>query len=253
MLNNLLRVQQEREMQAQFDKMSAKQIAEKAQTDPISEKAFIYMNGQMRLMAIHIVFALTSIIQEDASENELFPSEVLDGLMIESFSDDDDDDDIDDFAKIALSAHISDVLASLGVSDDLINDSFDEDSEIADSAIEEVTEIVLENMPDDDDLDDFIAQFAFGEEESEKTQFDKLSAGKKTVKKVGGKSLTYKAVKAVRNGKVVTVNKRVGGKVKLSAKQKSALKKARRKAMTGSALRKRIKSFMKGDKLGLHE
>ncbi len=53
----------------------------------------------------------------------------------------------------------------------------------------------------------------------------------------------YRRERVVRNGKRVWVQKRVSGKVKLSATQKMALKKARRKAHSSGARAKRLKSM----------
>jgi hypothetical protein len=61
--------------------------------------------------------------------------------------------------------------------------------------------------------------------------------------------MATKKVKVVRDGKVVTINKKLGKKKKLSPKQLAALKKARKKAHSGSASRKRAKSVSKARKL----
>ena len=92
----------------------------------------------------------------------------------------------------------------------------------------------------------------------EEPQFDatgkkKLRTGKKTVKKVNGKTLVYKAVKAIRNGKRVVINKRISGKPFLKAGQKAALKKARRKASTGTAIRKQMRSLGKGIRANIYK
>ena len=53
---------------------------------------------------------------------------------------------------------------------------------------------------------------------------------------------TGKKTKVVRDGKIVIKRQRTGAKKRLSAAQRSALKKARRKANTAGARRKRKKS-----------
>ncbi|MDQ7982235.1 hypothetical protein QYH69_33980 [Paraburkholderia sp. SARCC-3016] len=55
----------------------------------------------------------------------------------------------------------------------------------------------------------------------------------------------YRMKTAIRDGKKVRVNKRVSGKVKLTAKQKLALRKASKKAHTAAATMKRVKSQRK--------
>lgn len=251
--------------EAQFDATnSAKQAAESIDFDPIDERIAAHSTTQMRLAALQVAFMLAGIMSEvDFEDQELLPSELLDSLILESFVEDpeDDDDEIDSTVKTILSAHIADAMSTLGVDEDLINDMFDSDVDIADAAIETASEIILENMPADDELDDFISVFAYGdeatydammkeEEEEDEGMYDAarkpLRPGKKTTRKVNGKTISYRAVKAVRDGKIKVVNKRIRGKVRLSAAQKAALKKARRKSTTSSAVKKRMRSFSKG-------
>lgn len=250
--------------EAQFDATnSVKQAAESIDFDPIDERIAAHSTTQMRLAALQVAFMLAGIMSEvEFEDQELLPSELLDSLILESFVEDpeDDDDEIDSTVKTILSAHIADAMSTLGVDEDLINDVFDSDVDIADAAIETASEIILENMPADDELDDFISIFAYGdeatydammkEEDEDEGMYDAakkpLTVGRKTRRKVRGKNVTYKAVKAVRDGKIKVVNKRISGNVRLSAAQKAALKKARRKSTTGSAVRKRMMSFAKG-------
>lgn len=250
--------------ESQFDATnSAKQAAESIEFDPIDERIATHATTQMRLAALQVAFMLAGIMSEvDFEDQELLPSELLDSLILEAFVEDpdDDDDEIDSTVKTILSAHIADAMSTLGVDEDLINDVFDSDVDIADAAIETASEIILENMPADDELDDFISIFAYGdeatydammkEEEEDEGMYDAakkpLTVGRKTRRKVRGKNVTYKAVKAVRDGKIKVVNKRIGGNVRLSAAQKAALKKARRKSTTGAAVKKRMRSFAKG-------
>ena len=260
--------------QSQLDALTPQEAADKMEVDPISERMAISSTSQMRLNALNVAFMLSAVLSDsEYSDEDLLPSEVLDGLMIEAFTDDDDDDndldEIDENVRVTFSAHVADALSTLGVEDAVISDLFDDDIEVADAACLAASETVLENMPDDGEaFDDFVAAFAYsddGDDEDEESfdgmddeyQFDaakkKLRAGKKTVKKVNGKTLVYKAVKAIRNGKKVTVNKRISGKLKLSASQRAGLKKARRKAGTGSAIRKQMRSFGKGMRANIYK
>lgn len=243
------------------------------EVDPISERMAVATTSQMRLNALNIAFVLTSVLTDsEYSDDDLLPSEVLDGLMIDAFTDDDDDDsdldEIDENVRVTLSAHVSDALSTLGVEDAVIADLFDDEIEVADAACLAAAETVLENMPDDgEDFEEFVTAFAYSDDgdmddeesfDSIEPQFDssgkkKLRAGKKTVKKVNGKTLVYKAVKAIRNGKKVTVNKRISGKLKLSASQRAGLKKARRKAGTSAAIRKQMRSFGKGMRANIYK
>ena len=260
--------------QAQFDALTPQEAADKMELDPISERMAITATSQMRLAALNVAFMLSAVLTDgEYDDEELLPSEVLDGLMIEAFTDDDDDDsdmeEIDENVRVTFSAHVADALSTLGVEDAVIADLFDDEIEVADAACLAAAETVLENMPDDGEaFDEFVAGFAYSDdggdedEESfdgmnEEYQFDaakkQLRAGKKTVKKVNGKTLIYKAVKAIRNGKKVTINKRISGKVKLNASQRAGLKKARRKAGTASAIRKQMRSFGKGLRANIYK
>lgn len=247
----------------QFDSVnSAKKAAESIEFDPIDERIATHSTTQMRLASLQIIFMLAGIMSEvDFEDQELLPSELLDSLILEAFEEDpdDDDDDVDATVKAIISAHIADAMASMGVDEDLISDVFDDDVDVADAAIETAAEIILENMPADDELDDFVSIFAYGDEatydammteEEDEDMYDAakkpLAVGRKTRRKVGKKTVTYKAVRAVRDGKIKIVNKRIAGKVRLSAAQKAALKKARRKSTTSTAVRKRMRSFAKG-------
>lgn len=260
--------------QAQLDALNPKDAADKLEVDPISERMAIVATSQMRIQALSVAFMLAATLSEaDYDDDDILPSEVLDSLMLEAFVDDDDDDidGIDENVKSVFSAHVADALSTLGVEDAVIDDLFDDDVEVADAAALAAGETVLENMPDDgDDFDVFVAAFAYSDEgvdDAEDESFDnldgevqfdaagkkKLRAGKKTVKKVNGKTLVYKAVKAIRHGKKVTINKRISGKPLLKAGQKAALKKARRKAGTGSAIKKQIRSFGKGMRANIYK
>lgn len=61
----------------------------------------------------------------------------------------------------------------------------------------------------------------------------------------------YRKQRVVRDGKVKWVRKRIAGKVRMSAAQKLSLKKARRKANSPAARRKRLKSLNLRKKSGL--
>lgn len=238
-----------------------KEAVEQVAIDPIDERMAITLNANMRQSALSIVFQLAMIMSEGQGvdpEDELLPNELLDGLMTSAF-DDDGDDEIDATVNAVMSAHISDALSSLGVSDNTISDVFGDDLEVADTAIESACDTVLENLPEDGEpLDEFAKAFIFGDYDEGDNDGDegyegydaadnkKLYAGKSTIKKVNGHTIKYKAIRAMRHGKAVVINKRVGGTIKLSSKQKAALRKARSKAHRGSAMMSRGRSILKG-------
>lgn len=262
--------QHQRDMQAQYDSIAPADAAELLSPDPISERMAIATTGQMRINALSVIFLLSAILTSpDYDDTELLPSEVLDDLTLDAFSDEgddeDEDDEVDPTVKVTFSAHISDALSTLGVEDSVIDDMFSTDIEVADVACMNAAETILENMPDDgDELQSFAAAFAYSDESDEalendaEPQYDsmgrkKLGVGKKTVKKVNGKTLVYKAIKAIRNGKKVTINKRISGKPLLKASQKNALKKARKKATTAGAIRRQMRSLKKGTRMNLYK
>jgi len=265
--------------QVQLDALTAKQAADKVEVDPIDERMAITATSQMRLAAMQVAFMLAAMLSEtDNDDEEMLPSEVLDALMLEAFSEDEDDDEdgdeIDETVKTVFSAHVADALSALGVESSVISDLFDDDVEVADAAALAAGETVLENMPDDgDDFDSFVETFAYSadddesfdgldedddedDEDEDEGQFDaakKLTVGKKSTKKIGGVSHRYKAVKAMRNGKKVVINKRIGNKkVKLSAGQKASLKKAQKKAQAPRVIKKAMRSLKKGIKQNVY-
>lgn len=263
------------EQQAQFDAIDPSDAADKVEVDRINERMAIAATSQMRLQALSVAFMLASMLSEtDYDDDEMLPSELLDSLMLEAFSDGDDDDDvdeIDDNVKTVFSAHVSDALSTLGVSDDIIEDLFDTDTEIADAAVMSASETVLDNMPDDGKpFDEFVTAFAYGDDSSESSyddldnddddgeeQFDAagkkkkpLTVGKKSSRTINGKKLRYKAVHAMRKGKKVVINKRISGTAKLTAGQKAGLKKAQKKAQAPRVIKKSMKTLKLGIKRG---
>lgn len=265
--------------QLQLDSLAPQDAATKLGDSAINEREAIAVTSQMRIKALYVIFMLAAMLSDEEYDGEdLLPSEALDSLMTEAFVDGDDDSDdgstIDQYVRATFSAHVSDALSTMGVEDSVIQDVFDDEVEVADAAVLVAAEVVLENMPEDGQpFEDFVAAFAYSDDmdaadsEEDAASFDsmsepeyqfdaagkKLRVGKKTVKKVNGKTLVYKAVKAIRNGKKVTINKRMSGNPLLKASQKAALKKARRKAGTASSVRKQIKSFGKGMRMNLYK
>ena len=117
-----------------------------------------------------------------------------------------------------------DYLTSKGVSESdasaLLND-WDED--VADR----VRDLLADHLPDGEDAEgEDLDNFVFSAEENEPV----LDA-------------VYKKTFAIRKGKKVRINKRISGTVHLSAKQKVAIRKARMKSHSASAMMRRMKSM----------
>lgn len=203
----------------------------------------------LRRGALAVAVSLAMSITEGELEDEL-PTDRLDALLAGIASDADDDEfEVDQATLDIVIANVQDAFATLGVSDDLIVAMFEGDAD-ADEAIESASEIIISNLPSEDDMDALIDLFVYGEaEDDENHMLDGVSLGKTTTKSGKLGKVVYKAVKAIRNGKVAIVNKRVSGKVKLSAKQRSALNKARRKASASGAIKKRMRSMVKAKAL----
>lgn len=229
---------------------------------PIDKRAALAATQEMRKTALTIVLQLADDVAENALDADELPSMRLDALMSGALGL--DDGDSDDVLVQLLSAHVADALASLKVPDTVIADMFGDDVDAADSAIDAMSETVIANLPSEGaELDDFVKDFTYGFSEPDMSDADsdeeveeydsisgkpkkKLGVGQKTIKKVNGHTLQYKAVKAVRNGKIVTVNKRIGGTVVLTAGQKAAMHKLHAKPRTGAMMKQALRSLMKG-------
>ncbi len=204
----------------------------------------------LRKAVLASVLLLGETIVEQQLEDDELPSDRLDAL-IAGIADGGDDEEleIDEATLDIVIANFQDALSTLGVDDSVIAVMFGGDAE-ADEAIEAAAEIIESNKPtSDDDLDELFDLFVYGEAEDDELMLDGVSLGKTTTKSGKFGKVVYKAVKAIRNGKVSIVNKRVSGKVKLSAKQRAALAKARRKAGSSGAIKKRMRSMQKAKKL----
>lgn len=87
-----------------------------------------------------------------------------------------------------------------------------------------IAEFLSDNAPEDEDAD--IEDFAFTDEDQEPA----LDA-------------VYRKTYAIRGGKKVKIRKKISGTVRLTAKQKMAIRKAQRKAHSAGAMMRRMKSM----------
>ena len=227
---------------------AANTVAENLLLDSVALNSEIQ---SLRKAVLAAVFVLSGdIVGKSLEEGEL-PSDRLDSLIAGVAAGGDDDEfEVDESALDIVMANFQDALATLGVDDGIIASMFGGGAE-ADEAIEAAAEIVESNKPSDDDMDELFDLFVYGEAEDDELLLDGVSLGKTTTKSGKFGKIIYKAVKAIRNGKVSIVNKRVSGRVKLSAKQRAALNKARRKAGASGAIKKRIRSMAKAKNMGI--
>lgn len=246
---------------AMLDDLGA--IANKAKEQAVSDidkKALDHAIFDMRSKALAIVLGLADSILDGDLDDDETPSERLEAL-ISQFDLDDDDDNI--VASI-LYANMKDAAESLGVAEAMADDAFlSDDPLVQDEAIEAMADIINSNVPEDDEFDEWREQFVYGDDgdddfDDEAEQYDaanqehysraykkrKATIGKVSVKNIRGMHITYKAVKAVRNGKVTVVNKRIGGNYKPTAKQRAAMSKLASKAHSTTANKKRLKSII---------
>ncbi|MAK43176.1 MAG: hypothetical protein CMN80_03350 [Spongiibacter sp.] len=181
--------------------------------------AATYTDAEINLESAAAVDEWIETTEDDLEDGETFADRFA-SLMI-GIADPDIDGELtaDDQEIVSMATEAAaDYLSSQGVDDDdidlLINDN-DAD------AAERIQDYLVNNMEDGATFDS--------------AAFD----------------AAYKKKQVVRNGKKVWVKKRVSGTVRLSPKQKMALKKAQRKANSSAARMKRLKSNKARKKMGL--
>jgi hypothetical protein len=139
------------------------------------------------------------------------------------------DDDEQEVLNIALDCGW-DYLTKFGVAEEDANALLNEwDKDAADR----VLDLIAASLPEGEAADADIDNFAFGDDQE--AVFD----------------ATYKNVIAVRGGKKVRIKKRVAGTVRLTAKQKIAIRKAGLKSHSAAAMARRMKSLRVRKRAGL--
>lgn len=125
----------------------------------------------------------------------------------------------------AIWHEVPDALLSLGASEADTTAFVNGEGKEADDAAARVGKVVKETLDDlEADDDELIAGFALGEDAVFENASDHPESRHMILE------ATYRKKNVVRDGKVVKINKRVSGKVRLSTAQKASLRKARRKA-----------------------
>lgn len=164
---------------------------------------------------------------EDLDEGESLADRLF--AMMVGIADSNQDGEIDDDEQAIIDMALNDAwdyLSSKGVTDDdcsaLLND-WDDD------AATRILDLVLSNVGENE-----IDNFVFGASDQEPL----LDA-------------VYKKAIAVRNGKKVRINKRIAGTVRLSAKQKVAIKRMHMKSHNAAAQMHRAKSNRVRTRYGL--
>lgn len=220
----------ERKAPAKPDKGSRRYLLLDDAGEPMLDDA-----GTYELMGLRMEAA--AIIQEWAEDDDYDAGETsADRLlaMLVAVADDQQDGDLDDDEQAVIDTLREaawDYLEMLGINADDIALLLD-DWDVA--AGERIRDAIAAALPDGDD-DASLDGFVFGEQGAQESLFD----------------AAYKMRTVVRGGKKMRIKKRVAGRVRLSAKQKMAMRKARRKAHSPAAKVKRLRSMRKRRQMSL--
>lgn len=195
--------------------------------DDATGEPFLDSAGEHEYMALRMeaVAVIHQWVEEDDLDDGESASDRLMAMIVGIADDSQDgelDDDESDIVDVIREA-AWDYLSYAGIEDDdiqLLLEDWDAD------AGERIRDAVAASMPDGEEDLGTIDSFAFDESDQESI-FD----------------ATYKKRMVVRGGKKKRINKRVSGRVRLSGKQKLAIKKARRKAHNPRARARRMKSM----------
>lgn len=133
-----------------------------------------------------------------------------------------------------------DYLKAKGVSDEDCNALFNDGDN---DAAERIRDLLADSLPEGEEADEEIDGVVF----TEKDQDPLLDSVSEAVYL----DAVYKKTFAIRKGKKVRINKRVSGTVRLTAKQKVAIRKAQMKSHSASAMMRRLKSLRIRRKAGL--
>lgn len=203
--------------------------------------AAVYEGQRTRMLAAAIIQAWVATPADALDEDETMADRLF-SLVLGSIDDDIDGDISDDEADAANDVLDAawDYLASKGVPEDdcdaLLND-FDT------AAADRVRDLLAETLPaDDDDALADLDAFAF-DDDAERSVFD--DAGELVLDAV------YKKKVVIRKGKRMRMRKRVSGRVRLTAKQKIAVRKMLRRSHSAKAKMQRMKSMRIRRRMGL--
>lgn len=212
--------------------LDAAEAAKQAMLDAASNAAGAYAANGIRDDAIAALTVWAGTPTSDLDEGESLADRLI--AMAVGVADENKDgdltDDESDVVGVALNA-MADYLAGAGVSDEDIVALLEEGDA---GAAERVHELLSGSAADDAAVDAFV----FDAESSEAVMDSVLDA-------------VYKKKVVVRKGKKVRINKRVSGKVRLSAAQKVAIRKATMKSRSSVARVRRLKSMNVRKRAGL--
>jgi len=227
-LRDTLLANREKQNKAPTKAAKPDDILDAVPTDDVPPFADQFSDSNTSLMAVSAVQQWAET--DDLTEGEGYADRLL-SLLVGVVDDDLDGELSDEEAEdlLELSDAAADYLESLGVSEDDISQLLNDwDNE----AGERVQELVASKLEDGAEPTDFV--FGDGSDEAA------LDA-------------VYKKKLVVRKGKKIRINKRVSGTIRLSAAQKVAVAKMRRKSNTGMAKLRRAKSMRVRARAGLNK
>lgn len=198
--------------------------------DPVLDSAGEYEYMSLRMDA---VAAIQQWIEEDDLDDGESSADRLLAMLV-GIADDNQDGELDEDESEVIDAAREaawDYLSAVGIEDEDIGLLLDDWNE---EAAERIRDAVAAALPDGDEAFDAINDFTFDEADQEAV-FD----------------AAYRKRIVVRNGKKKRVNKRVAGNVRLSGKQKLAIRKARKKAHSAQAKARRLKSMKMRRRMGM--
>jgi hypothetical protein len=217
--------------------MSPKKQEVRPALDSASEQPPVTGAGEYAMR--DIAMAAAAAVQQwaetdDLDDGETYADRLL--AMMVGIADANHDGEIgeDEQDLVGIALELAwDYLVDMGASEedaDALLNSWDAE------AGERVRDLVASMLPEGEDAAyESIEKFAFGDRESLEPALD----------------AAYRSVMVVRGGKKMRIKKRVGGTVRLSAKQKVAIRKMQMKSHSAGAQMRRAKSLRVRSKMGL--
>lgn len=161
-------------------------------------------------------------------------------LMV-GVADENQDGELDEAEQAVVETAMNvawDYLSGKGAAEEDLDALFGDDPAAASAAADRVQQMLMAKLPDGEDAAaDEIDDFAFGD--GQDAVFDGIF------------DAVYKKKFAIRDGKKVRVMKRVSGTVRLSGKQRLAIRKASMKSRSAGAMHKRMRSMRRRTAMGL--
>lgn len=200
-----------------------------------------YAVKNIKLQAVSSLMQWVETEPDDLDEGETLADRLI--AMMVGIADANKDGDITEDEQgvidVAMNAAWN-YLTSKGASDEdcaaLFNDADP-------AAAERIRDLLADSLPEGEEADEEIDAIVFTDADQEPLM--------DSVADAVYMDAVYKKTFAIRNGKKVRINKRVSGTVRLTAKQKVAIRKAQMKSHSAAAQMRRMKSMRIRRKSGL--